>query len=99
LPTISSRDFNTTVTNVTINVINTSIQSSEDNMSLERTLAISIVIVIAITALILTMVLARCLMKQSSIGNQESQSEKGCKHRFLSWWKEYASNLPMFRDH
>ena len=57
---------------------------------LEKTLAIVIVVVIALTALVLTFVLARCLMKQSSIGQMEEE-EKGCKQSAKAWLDEHLS--------
>ena len=62
---------------------------------LEKTLAIVIVVVIALTALVLTFVLARCLMKQSSIGQMEE--EKGCKQSAKAWLDENLSVLHRLR--
>ncbi len=59
---------------------------------LEKTLAIVIVVVIAVTALVLTLFLARCLMKQSSIGQMEE--DKGCKQSAKAWLDD---NLKVFK--
>ena len=61
-------------------------------MALEKTLAIIIVVVIAVTAVVLTLFLARCIMKQSSIGQMEE--DKGCKQSAKAWLDE---NLRIFK--
>ena len=52
--------------------------------------------VIALTALVLTFVLARCLMKQSSIGQTEEE-EKGCKQSAKAWLDENLGVLHRLR--
>ena len=82
-PSIQTRDINDSIANVTTNVIAQIPQVNEENLVLEKTLAIVIVVVIAVTAVLLTFILAKCFMKQSSIG--QMQDDKGCKHSVKAW--------------
>ena len=91
LPSITTKDINSSITNVTTNVITQIPQGEEENLVLEKTLAIIIVVVIAVTALVLTFFLARCFMKQSSIGQMED--DKGCKQSAKAWIDENLSFL------